>query len=414
MPIYEEPTIKNKQYPTMAEAVELVKRFNVEDDKARDSRGLMAVLQRIANVSPRISGHILTRNTALYAYDWKIEADDQEDAKMSDLTKGVKTRLTKIIDIILSNHAQVPLFGAMALELSWQYSETYGANFPKIVHNFLPSELDILSDGNLAIVDTKNLKTPLVKDDTKYFYDNLQPQSRGGAMRSIIFHELLRNQTMQEWSNLNKRMKGIITGTINPEMLQKATAMLGLSESQVQDQITGLDSALKNVGEDNYLKTLNAIDIQMKSIVEGSAGASYSEFKKALDADISVSILGQANTTELPNNGGSRAAVQILNLIRTDILFSDQISTEKRINDFLLLDYKVNVDKNAAEVPYRFRFHEEDNIDYEANARKYETLARIGVAVSKKEFYHDLGVNPPDPMNPDDVLNLSPNTQPIF
>ncbi len=401
--MYSETTIKDKQYPTIAEAVTLTKNFNKIADAERDVRGFMAVLVRMATVSPRIAGHILTRNTALYAYEWEISSPDP---KWDEHIKNLKLRLSNIIDILLSNHAQTSLFGAMALKLKWEMSDLFKAQVPKIEINHLPDELDILADGTLAVLDADNKKTVLDPNKTDYFFDMLQPQQRGGAMRSIMFHELLRDETMKEWANLNKRMKGIATGTIDGGAVKRSGNALGLSDTQISTLVSSLDTALAGIGDNNYLKTLQGVDVKLSSLVEAAAGASFSEFKKTLDSDIAIALLGQANTSELPANGGSRAAVQILNLIRTDILFADMLAAQRRINRFLLLDYKVNIDPNAAECPYKFDFIDQESPDYEANARKYEILARIGVTVSKEAFYKDLGIVPPADDKEDDTLEL--------
>jgi len=408
MPIYEEPTIINKQYPTLAESVELVRRFNIQDDKGRDVRGLKSVLLRMATISPRLSGHILTRNTALYGFEWDIIPGSPAEKIQ---VEKVKARLDDIIDQFLSSHAQTALFDSMAVDLKFERNDIYDALVPKITKWYEPYELDILSDGSLAKVDDKNLKTPFV-DNGSVFWDNLKPAERGGALRSIIFHEVLRNETMVDWSNLNKRMKGIVLGIIDPELLKRGATAIGMSNEQVAKQIEGLDLALKNAGENNYLKTLNAIDVKLASIVEGSAGASYSDFKKTLDADISISILGQANTTELPQNGGSRAAVQILNLIRTDILYADMIACSRRMKKLLLMDYRMNVNPNATSVPWKFKFLDNETVDFEANARIYETMSRIGVPVSKEEFYHKTGTHPP--ADAADTLELKQSNIPVF
>jgi hypothetical protein len=398
--IYQDTSIKDKLYPTVKEAVDIVKKFNSEDDKARDSRPLKSVLMRIAVVSPRVSGHILTRNTALYGYEWNLVS---EDKIMQNKLPETKQRLEDIINYFLVNHATTALFDSFAVRLKWELLNN--SQTAVIDYEYLPVELDILSDGTLAIVDGMNGKTPINKTDNSIFYDCLAPRERGGRLRSIVFHELLRNETMLEWSNLNKRMKGIVLGLIKSQELSKAAALLNMNETQVQSMLSNLDTALAGAGEQNYLKTIDAVDVQMKSLVEAAAGNSFNTFKQVLDADIAIALLGQANTSELPNNGGSRAAVQILNLIRTDILYADMIACRNRINRFLQLDYKVNNGDNPTIVcPYKFKFIDYETVDYEQNARIYEVMQRIGVPVVKSEFYSNLNMTVPTDAN--DTLEL--------
>ena len=75
-----------------------------------------------------------------------------------------------------------------------------------------------------------------------------------------------------------------------------------------------------------------------------------------INRDIAIAVLGQANTSELPNHGGSRAALEVLRLISKDIFYSDMVRVESIINRFLLIGYRLNYDKTAVKTPFNFRF----------------------------------------------------------
>jgi phage gp29-like protein len=70
----------------------------------------------------------------------------------------------------------------------------------------------------------------------------------------------------------------------------------------------------------------------------------YERFCEYLDRQVSKAVLGQTLTTELPRGSGSRAAAQVHDAVRRDILASDA----RRLGDTLTRDLiKPIVDLNA-------------------------------------------------------------------
>ena len=173
---------------------------------------------------------------------------------------------------------------------------------------------------------------------------------------------------------------------------------------------------MENLGTDNAtsaINTLNGIEVKLGTLADTNAAASFDLHKKALESDISIAILGQANTTELPANGGSRAALQVLNLIRQDILFSDIINIQTAIQRLLTIDSYLN--KQTMNIDYKFDFIYDDVIDTESNANKFSILAGANMKfpIKKAEFYEQIGNKMPEKDTPEeDLIYIGGSTMP--
>ncbi len=382
-------------YPTINKALSFFKLADVPELKYRNARPLIEALQKIAYYSPRISGHILTRRTAIQSFDWQILSDDVEQAKL------VKSKLSSFINFVINNYMDGVLFGIMAI--IYDFSLVDGWIVPKFARSVSPNLLEY--DGDYIYIYNAEVKQYTQLDANSLVYYIYNPYIRGGLLRSVLIPELLRNTTTLEWANLNQLLKGIITSFINPDKLTNAKALMQLTDDQISNNLNNIDNAVQNAEQYNYVRTLDFAEIKTQSIADAKSGTSYKLFIEALNADISIAFLGQANTAELPEHGGSRAALSVLNLIRSDILFSDLLNIKELVKSFLLKFYRANFNPNAEECPFSFDWVFDEKEDVEANARTFEYISRIGnVAVNSNEFYNKLGITRPD--NAPDVITL--------
>ena len=367
--------LKNVTYPEIKQIWQAI--TAAESPNSKDVRNLKSILMRMPLASPRIAGHISTRKTAISSFDWDIISDVETELD------PVKERLKKLIDYVLSAFIEVPIFDSFLIELEWTNIE--GSWVPLIHKHYAPVELE-KDFSNVIIVDDTNKKTPILPEDKqKYIYSTDGGPNIGGVLRSILFHEVLRHETLSEWADFNKKLKGLIQAQAPQE--EKADAAAAL-ESFVSDQFA--------VTSDNVKFILN-------ELTSSKAAESYTTFKEILEKDISIAILGQANTADLPNNGGSRAALQVQNLIRADVHFSDMQKVREIINNQVLLyDYQINVDKTATAAPYEFEFCYDDVKDVEANARAISQILNAGIPLLKNEVYAKIDYTPP-------AVDVSPN-----
>lgn len=401
--MYQNADMKTKIYPTLDKIPDFLKKADEPEAAARDTRDLMYLLARISYANSRLAGHIITRKMGFASFDWMIESDDEK----------LIQRIRPFIKAIIDNYLNAPLFGIMGIQLMWQQTPEWGFQLVNY-KRFTPIELDYQTDSLLIIDQDTNVKKEIKPDNEEYFYFIYPTPDRGGIMRSIIIPELLRHTTVIDWKNLNQRMKGIVSASIDVDKLEKAMDYLQMSETEKAAQLANIDASMNAVGTQSWMRHLNYADVQFKSLVEGTAGSSYEKFKQELDADISIAILGQANTSELPASGGSRAALQVLNLIRNDILLNDMLNIKDLANKALLIDYRKNMDKTAIAAPYQFEWVYDDNSDIEAYARVFETIARspVPVAIDKNEYYTKLGLSVPAEGN--EVIELGGASAPTL
>lgn len=384
--IYQHSYLRSKTFPSISVALQAILLSELPGPD-RDTRQLNAITSRIAVASPRLAGNILTRKTAISSFDWKISSDNKEED-----TSAIERRLRRTIEGILSGVVNEQLFGAFALRLSWDLTETpTGKSWrPRVAYSYDPTELQ--KEGvELLILEGTDVGRPQKRNAREIpdlIFGTDSTYWTGGLLRSIVFHEILRNENLQEWANFNKKLKGLIQGKAD--------------EGSMKDAGNALKSMLSN----NYSVTGKDVEFVFNEMTSNKGTDSFKFFKEALEGDSSIAILGQANTAQLPNNGGSRAGLQVLNLIRADILFSDMKRATEIVNDQLLLeDYRRNVKRDATETPYEFSFVFDDVKDTEANARTIEIASRIGVKMKEEEVYDRLGLTAPGP--DDKILEIS-------
>ncbi len=387
--MYVHHTIKTKLLPTVAEALEIMRLADHPDENFRDMRPLMSVLKRLPDADPRLGGHILTRTTAVTSFDWRIVGD--EDG-------SVTRRLRRTIEVVIRQSLNVALYGAMCIRLDADFDAGEGVWVLKPLEVFDVTELDrptprvedlriVSEDSRGSLVRSRPLD-PFIADVD----DRAWP---GGVLRSVLLYEIIRNDMIREWANFSRKLKGIIQG-IHREGAQ-------------DEERAAAEQALRDAVLHNYLITSDAIEFRFNQLVKESAGANFKEIKAALDADIAIAILGQANTAELPKGGGSRAALQILQLIRADIHYSDMLRAERLVNELLLMYYRLNYDADAKEAPWCFEFawEEDEGEDVVDTARAIREIGEAGIPLLADEVYSRLGFTRPEGVP--DVLDLRTN-----
>lgn len=152
---------------------------------------------------------------------------------------------------------------------------------------------------------------------------------------------------------------------------------------------------MKQLLKENYVFTSDVIEYKFHQIANSTAGSSFKEIHQELNNSLAIAILGQANTSELPAGGGSRAALEVQRLVSADIMYSDVIATTALINEQLLpIDFWFNA--SSKEPPYEFKIMLAEQTDYESNAVIIREALAAGVPLKKSEVYSKLGFSMPD------------------
>lgn len=364
-----------------------------DNPSIRDVRPLMSILMRMRRADPRLRGHILTRSTAVSAFDWTIKPVSANVTPQDiEFAERARVRCTKLIRETIAHRLQATLYDAVAIQTEILRTPDAGA-IQRPIKRYRPVELEKTSDYEVSIFEPGDAKKiavqlPIVADTVNdkfgtYIIAVSDDDERGGLLRSIAIHEQLLWEMTNEWSNFNKKLKGLLQGIYRE----------GADSEEKKEAAGAMHNAVKN----QYLLTSDAIEFKLNQLAQNGGGTSFKEMLEFLKSDVSITLLGQANTAELPAGGGSRAALQVLNLIRSDIMFDDMLRTEQCINEQVLLyDAKLNLDFNITEPPYKFEFNLPDGLDPEVRARIITDLYDAGIPLLKKEVYDEVGLTAPE------------------
>lgn len=393
-------------YPTLAELETARKKAkNSSDLTTRFGRDLMFILGKL--LKGRAKGIVNTRKTAVTAYDWQLVADTEGlDVSVDEkrLERSIKTLSGKLPDL---------LFGSFLFRIKREKS-VEGSFVNYSLEHIELTDYEKVNENSFYLYDAEGEKTliDISVNNTEWIYLTDDEADLGGLIDSIAEDVIDLKDLKPKWKRLNNRMQGLIVGTTDSSEIYMAAAKLGLSQDELKKYEADLGNALKGIGTDaaGALQTIKGIDVKLSTLVEAAAAGSYELYKKTLESDIAVAILGQANTTELPNSGGSRAALQVLNLVKQDILFADVSNLTNIVNQFVQLEYLLSYGKPC---PYRFEVMLDDLEDTEANARAltYIVTSGLPIQVKKSELYRKIGYSEPEKTDtPDMLFDLSTNS----
>lgn len=347
-----------------------IKQLKQCDESAPDKRPILIFqeIEKPLKFNSRILGHFITRTTALKSFDYNLSGD------FYDIEK-VKTRNKNILDKIISNHTYAPLFKSSLYKLILNNNEL-GSQL-LIEKKYKNYDYDFDEQFIYFFDKGKFINKTEIGLDNFYLLDKEDYLPFGGILRVILLMEIIRFDIIIENANYLRKLKGIL------QIMNKG----GSTESEKAAE-TAAQTAIQN----NYLITDEMIEFKLNQIAS-TPGSSFKDFIDLINSENSIAILGQANTSQLPNNGGSRAALQILNLISKDIFYSDMVRVEKLCNEVLQFDFNLNY--GEGEKPYQFKFNIEEEQDIEKNANVLETVSKI-IPLKESEAYASVGFTPPE------------------
>jgi hypothetical protein len=370
----------SRLYPTLQEFYGSCKAADYPDFKSRSTQQLYQTLQRAFIHNPRIYGHAVTRTSALSSFTWNLYCNDKTFEQKKD---AMKARVTQMVAAILQYQLRTIMYGAMLIKMR---TVTNNATGTMLVLDkvYEPHEFDY-DDTNIYIFNGTRVAQTIdrTKFQTEYLFDCNTALPRGGTMRAIMPSEILRHDMILENANYLKKLKGIL------QIINKGTST---------DNQTSAETAAKTAVQSNYVVTDDNLEFKLNEIA-ATNGSAFKDFIEARDTEIAIAIVGQANTTELPNQGGSRAALQVMKMVSADIFYSDMNRVEALTNQLLLMDYILNYDSKAtlAQLPVGFQFNmSEEQEDVEAVANAIQVLAAF-MPLLNAEVYARTGFTPPKP-----------------
>lgn len=369
---YDLPALRKKLLPTLADALKAMRQADDRDERARDTRPLMAMLMRVVQADPRLGGYLTTRRTALTSFDFVVEPVPGDSRGTEDGAAETYARVRRVADTVMNRACEVALYGALAFKLQWEAAGDLGVT-PTVAQDYDPDELARPSRrlAELRVLawtgNARPSATPVATNGTMLAAVD-ESHWTGGVLRSVLIREILLDGGLREWAGYIRKLKGIIGAAFEGEV-----PPVGDPER------TAAETALQTLTADNYHLTSDRLKFEFSKLVEAASGGSFKDFKGELEADVAIAVLGQANTAQMPDGGGSRAGLQVLNLIRADIHHADMRTAEAICEELVLWDYRFNTDQAAVTSPYRLRIALET--DDGAGAEQAEAARGIGEAM---------------------------------
>lgn len=358
------------KYPSMETYYSAMENADGDPDKC-DPRSLIKYLMLFTYVNARLRGHILTRKTAVSSWDWDIIPYNPNDAEKA---LEAKVRLKNAINTIVRNRVDTVLYGSSLIKFKWELSGKF--NVPILERIFRPDEIYAYNNSSVAIFDGSR-RTIINNNSPDYIAETDGESVRGGLLRSVGITEIIRYDMLLEWANWSKKQKGIIQG---------------IDKGADDGERKVAEDALVHVLKNNVMLTSDLIEYKFHQIANSTAGDSFKEFLTKLDSSVAVAILGQANTPELPAGGGSRAALQVQQMVSADIMYSDVICATELVDRLLKHDCKLNYN---TEFPlYQFKVNLAETVDLEKTASMLELASRF-LTLNLDEAYTKLGLTPP-------------------
>jgi phage gp29-like protein len=390
--MYTESYAGNSILPKITQALNAFKIADTEKAH-RDMRKLMFYLQDMSEADGIIRNLVRIRRVGVNSFSWQIVADDEKD---NDAAQQTKIRCRKIIKSILKYHTDTPMFGAMAFRYKF---EKKGNDFiPLFVKRYKPVEIERDENPELLRIwengDDKKKFNIKPADRDNWILDSDESIKPGGTLRSILIRAILAKDMEVEWSNYNKMVKGLIQAIV--------------SDITSKEDVEAAESTLQDLITRKYAITDELTKFEFKEVVSAIGADSFNKFLERIEKIFAKTLIGNANTTELPAYGGSRAALWVLKTISADVIYEDIMRCQDMINDQLLAsDYRVNFGAGKGECPWRFSFVIPEEIDLEKRVAVIEGCQRAGIALKTDEVYNAIEFTKPEDV-PDVMFGETP------
>jgi len=358
--------------------------FSSADAKVgqRDMRNLMFYLQEMSEADGIIRNLIRIRRVGVNSFGWKIIAPDKQ---FDQAAQEAKIRCSKIIRRILKFHTDTPMYGAIAI--NYKFDKIGSAFVPSFVKRCLPVEIERDENPDLIKIweDGDKGKVSDITPETRgnWVLDSDESLKPGGILRSLLFRAIMAKDAEKEFANFISLVKGIMQAIV--------------SDVTSAEDVEAAEAVLVDASERKYIITDEITQFKLNELVSAMGADAYDKFLNRMEKIFAKTIIGNANTTELPAYGGSRAALWVLKTISADIIYEDIIRCEDMINEQLLLsDYRANYGAEKIECPYKFQFEVPEEIDLEKRVAVVEGCQRAGIALKTDEVYSIIGFTKPD------------------
>lgn len=379
--------LKRSTFPSIAGANRAIQKADKSGDD-REARDLHSILFYMLNNDSELYSAVNVRKVAMTSFSWSIKPPEEDKNPVdSDL---IRLHLADCINEFIRSFWKVPILGIYAAVLNWE--RPVNAWIPAIVKEYQPYELNWNIDADsIETYDEEGRKSRLITNDVNNFIVATSGEVPGGVLRRVMFDRILRHETLKDYANFNAGLKGLVDTTV--------------ADTADENQVEEAKTALATIHQNNFAVHSEDVRMEFKEFVSPQGSNSYIALIEKLDRTTNKAINGQANATELPKAGGSYAALQVLRMVSSDIVFDDFLTCEALVNEQIVLPYwRLNKDASATRCPYKFAFTwtEEQN-PYE-RLQIAETVLSAGLPVMAIDIYEATGLTRPPDI--DDVIRL--------
>jgi phage gp29-like protein len=201
---------------------------------------------------------------------------------------------------------------------------------------------------------------------------------RGGLARAAGWSYLFKNYVLKDW---------VTFAEVFGQPLRVGKYHPGASEKDKQ----ALLSAVSRIGTDAAAIMPESMVIEFTEAHQNGGSELYQNFCQYLDAQVSKAVLGQTLTTEMPRSGGSRAAAQVHEGVRRDIMNADA----RRLAATLARDLVrpiVELNMGPQRQYPKIELGLPDDSDVKVFAEIVAMLADRGLRVGQKTILDKLGI----------------------
>ena len=201
---------------------------------------------------------------------------------------------------------------------------------------------------------------------------------RGGLARAAGWAYLFKNYILKDW---------VTFAEVFGQPLRVGKYHPGASEQDKQ----ALLNAVSRIGTDAAAIMPESMVIEFTEAHQNGSSELYQNFCQYLDAQVSKAVLGQTLTTEMPRSGGSRAAAQVHEGVRRDIMNADA----RRLAATLARDLVrpiVELNMGPQRQYPKIELGLPDDSDVKVFAEIVAMLADRGLRVGQKTILDKLGI----------------------
>jgi phage gp29-like protein len=209
---------------------------------------------------------------------------------------------------------------------------------------------------------------------------------RGGLARAAGWAYLFKNYVLKDW---------VTFAEVFGQPLRVGKYGAGATE---QDKETLLQ-AVANIGTDAAAIVPESMLIEFTEARQTGSAELYQSFCGYLDAQVSKAVLGQTLTTEIPQGAGSRAAAEVHDTVRRDIMSADARRLAATISRDLIkpiVDLNLGPRKNYP----RLALGMADDSDVTAFVDIVTKLADHGMRIGQRSILRRLGIADPEEGEP--------------